>query len=921
MGRRSLAVSAAACVAAGIALWCSRASLDVVQIGPRTSRVAMLPSWPDLIGGTCLVLLLALLGLLATRRVSRRGVFGVRPPDRIPPDLLAPLFALLALLLPFLPVVSDSVPVWRAFAGPAGTGLWAIVLASIAWLAWDARQQPSTRRPTHAASSRRTLLVFGISLAIFGAAATRLTGTAFSPGGDEPHYLVITQSLLTDGDLRIENNHARGDYRDYYRGRLKPDYLRRGRDGEIYSIHPIGLPLLILPVFAIAGYTGVVWLLVVSAAVTATLVWRAAARWSDAREPAAIGWIAVAASTPIVLQSFAVYPEMTAAGCTVLALCWTRGEDDPRTWTWAIRGGAVALLPWLSAKYAPLSIVLACALALRAGRVSGRARAFALLPYIASVSGWLLFFQLIWGSFSPASPYGPAHHMALTHLLLGAPALFLDQEYGILPYAPVLLAALPGFVCLWRDGGSARRLAIEIGFAVSALVGSVGAYAMWWGGSSAPGRQIAAVLPLLAIPVARWAHAVADAPVRRALLRVLVLMTVAITAAIVGVRGGLLAANSRDGVSQFLEWLSPTRDLVRVVPSAIAFRDNVTTFAGMTLVWAATIAAAAWIAGRWRTTSAGWAMLCALLLVVATITGGSVAVSAAFGSRLLPVVPPGARVSAPMLQEFDARRRPIATVFDPLRRIDIADVPALFAMEGAPGLRRPSQPLPVLLNTRLALPAGRYRVVMTPRPDTALSGTIGLQVGRIGTPVLQWAIEQHTPAVWSESFPLGVDAAFVGFRGSAAFEAGLARLEVLPESVVNASDRPDLPSVVSAGRYRDLSVYFHGEEAYPEANGFWVRGHSTLLATFVPDVPRPTNRGVLLKMHGGNTPVQVDLATDTWRTTVVLPGGESREVLVPARPRARLLSVRISPASGFVPAEQDGGNDRRLLGCWVEVLE
>jgi hypothetical protein len=32
------------------------------------------------------------------------------------------------------------------------------------------------------------------------------------PAGDEPHYLVIAQSLLKDGDLKIENNHLRGDY-------------------------------------------------------------------------------------------------------------------------------------------------------------------------------------------------------------------------------------------------------------------------------------------------------------------------------------------------------------------------------------------------------------------------------------------------------------------------------------------------------------------------------------------------------------------------------------------------------------------------------------------------------------------------------------------------------------------------------------
>ena len=63
----------------------------------------------------------------------------------------------------------------------------------------------------------------------------RLTSTALFPSGDEPHYLVIAQSLWRDGDLKIENNHQRGDYREYFEPDLEPHYLTRGTDGEIYS--------------------------------------------------------------------------------------------------------------------------------------------------------------------------------------------------------------------------------------------------------------------------------------------------------------------------------------------------------------------------------------------------------------------------------------------------------------------------------------------------------------------------------------------------------------------------------------------------------------------------------------------------------------------------------------------------------------
>ena len=78
------------------------------------------------------------------------------------------------------------------------------------------------------------------------------------PGGDEPHYLVIAESLRRDGDLAIDDNHERGDYLAFFRGELTPDYLRRGVDRRIYSIHAPGLPALLLPAYAAFGYAGAV---------------------------------------------------------------------------------------------------------------------------------------------------------------------------------------------------------------------------------------------------------------------------------------------------------------------------------------------------------------------------------------------------------------------------------------------------------------------------------------------------------------------------------------------------------------------------------------------------------------------------------------------------------------------------------------
>ena len=101
---------------------------------------------------------------------------------------------------------------WLPFPVPPAFLAWHGALASLAWIAAIAGLGVAARPSVPAVPLRgaHTALVPALVAAvIFSAAAW---GSAASiPGGDEPHYLVITQSLLYDGDISIENNHARGD--------------------------------------------------------------------------------------------------------------------------------------------------------------------------------------------------------------------------------------------------------------------------------------------------------------------------------------------------------------------------------------------------------------------------------------------------------------------------------------------------------------------------------------------------------------------------------------------------------------------------------------------------------------------------------------------------------------------------------------
>jgi len=139
--------------------------------------------------------------------------------------------------------------------------------------------------------SRRAPLAAGM-IAFTAFLAVRL-GQRMPPTGDEPHYLLIAQSLLYDHDVRVANNYERGDYHTYYGGPLAPHLSRSGPDSA-YPMHAPGLSAVIAAAFAIAGYRGVVVWPAALTAIGTALTWMAAYAITSRADAAWFGWAVVA---------------------------------------------------------------------------------------------------------------------------------------------------------------------------------------------------------------------------------------------------------------------------------------------------------------------------------------------------------------------------------------------------------------------------------------------------------------------------------------------------------------------------------------------------------------------------------------------------------------------------------------------------
>src|SRR5262245_9396829 len=117
--------------------------------------------------------------------------------------------------------------------------------------------------------SRRRHALDCLLFAAFALAGLRYA-SRLQASGDEPHYLLMAQSLWQERDLDLRDNYEREDFLDYTPGPLAPHYAAPRKDGRPYPAHSPGLPVLLAPAYALGGRRACVVLMAALAALLAS---------------------------------------------------------------------------------------------------------------------------------------------------------------------------------------------------------------------------------------------------------------------------------------------------------------------------------------------------------------------------------------------------------------------------------------------------------------------------------------------------------------------------------------------------------------------------------------------------------------------------------------------------------------------------
>lgn len=868
--------TAAAAAAWALGAWCASGVIAPEAVDASRRLGALAPVW--MLG----VLLAAAWTAVAVARPAARAV--------------APLWLALISVLPWLP--APLPPAALLAVGPLGQIL-AAASAAAALIATSA-----DRRRVVGAGAR--------PMAVMAVLAVLLCATAWwvsprLPGGDEPHYLIITQSLLADGDLRIEDNHRRREYAAYVDGDLKPDYLRRGRDGAIYSIHAPGLSVLLLPAFALAGYPGAVLTLAVLSVFGLWVVWRSAADLTASAGAAAIATLGVGLSVPFFFQTFTIYPDGPAAVAVAVVVWLALARPDAPTWPRALTCGALlGALPWLHTRYGavagPLGMVVAGRLLWPPAPSSSwpsRARALAALavPALVSAMAWLAMFQAIYGTWDPRAPYGHATDMRWARIPHGVAGLLLDQQFGLIPSAPIYLVAFAGLGVLWRRD---RRLTAELLIATVPYVAAVAGFHMWWAGRSSPARFLVPVLLPLALPLAAWWT---DATSRTARIATWLLLaaSLCLTTAMVLVDHGALIYNTRDGHALWLLAASAAVNLTHVMPSL--FQAGPATAWTVAAMWALA-ATVGWVllrsVERQGPATGPW-LAGALATAVLVICGGtSLGWALSRGRSWDPgsgLVAVAARACDP--DAIGVRSSPARTgrAIDQLKATPIADASRRVPQAAALGWAA----------TDLA--PGRYRLVVS--SGLNVSGTARVALGRPDQTLLSCTLVDNAPGATACEIALPAGASALWLSGDATLARTaehLALLVVEPGAAEMCGLRARRAVVSPAG-----TLFVVGGQAWTEGAGLWTAGGGEVVLV--------VDRGVTavsLRIRQGGTGGGVSVRSGGWNDRRELGPGEVWDLDVPRR-AGRVAAVTIATAAAFRPSELDpSSTDTRVLGAWVE---
>jgi hypothetical protein len=331
---------------------------------------------------------------------------------------------------------------------------------------FSAAYKKSVREIEFSLLKAKPVTVWFTAFVLFALAAVVIYMQGIHLSGDEPHYIMITQSLVEDGDFDLKNNFEEKTYYKY----LPIDLRFHGGDynGKYRSFHLPGVSFLLIPFYWLFSVLGMGKLMppalyfrlaaaVINAFFALGLFLVLKRKFPD-RDITRF-WLLFLIIFPLIFHSIHLYPELPAAALLIFTYFFIFFDKKK----YLLAGLLLSFIPWFHVKYIPPLLVLVVAILyhlfkpfkpfkpFEKEKIKGLLL-FVIFPVISFIL-LVIYSKVLYGSYSPTDIFPKESYWGVPWLLRLKVflAYFLDQRDGLLFYGPVFFLFFFSFKRKFQD--------------------------------------------------------------------------------------------------------------------------------------------------------------------------------------------------------------------------------------------------------------------------------------------------------------------------------------------------------------------------------------------------------------------------------------------------------------------------------------
>jgi hypothetical protein len=317
----------------------------------------------------------------------------------------------------------------------------------------------------------------------------------YNAAGDEPHYLMISNSLGKYGSL--EQTAA---YKDEFKSRDIYKYGLASENEEpspqnthavvgphgLYNVHNIGLPILLIFPFMLGGVIGAKLGMILLGSLVIIFSWKFSAIFSQSENLRFWTVFVTCISLPLLPASTQIYPDIIAGMIAMIGLYWFYTSQEKRlSSSELVFAVAISFLPWLQIKFVVTCCLIVLAVAVKIYLESQNFQRVFRIVLIMFVSclGLAIYNYCAFGKVSGPYQSGALEFSKTSFMVLLG--LYLDQNHGFLLQNPIHFIGIFGIAGLYKVN---RAFFVLWGMVFLSLIVPNALHPNWYGGGSFSGR-------------------------------------------------------------------------------------------------------------------------------------------------------------------------------------------------------------------------------------------------------------------------------------------------------------------------------------------------------------------------------------------------------------------------------------------------